>query len=126
MDIVVTATTATATAVWANATRTLTGFGAAVAVTRAVNQVIGATSTITFAVSATQVSVNSFAALANAGGTILVQFTDGTNTWTVSTIAISTAGGQDTSVSRDTVFWQLHNNSATAATWWSNGFIYQV
>lgn len=115
-----------ASALWSNATRTLTGFGGALSVTQAANQTIGANSTITFAVSATQASVNSFAATANAGGTILVQFTDGTNTWTVTTIAISTTGGQDMSVSRNTVIWQLHNNSATSATWWSNGFIYQV
>lgn len=115
-----------ASALWSNATRTLTGFGGALTVTQAANQSIANGATVTFAVSATQVSVNSFAASANANGTILVQFTDGTNTWTVTTIAINTTGGQDISVSRNTVIWQLHNNSTTAATWWSNGFIYQV
>lgn len=112
-----------ALAIWNNAVRNLTGFGGALNQNQAVNVVLGATSTVSFATAAGNAAILTIGVVANAGGTILIQFTDGTNTWTAQTIAISTTGGQDFSIGSNTVAWQVHNNSASAAAYFFSGVL---
>lgn len=104
--------------------RTLTGLGGALVQSQGLNIALAGTSTATFTATATtKAAMYTIAATANAGGTVLIQFTDGTNTFTVQTIAISTSGIQDVSVNANAAFWQVHNNSATAAVLFYAGFL---
>lgn len=102
--------------IWASVTRALTNFGAgALNIASVVNATLAANSTATFQQATPKYAILTFAVTADATGSVLVQFTDATNTWLVQTIAAGATGGQDTSNSTTGVFWQFHNNSATIA-----------
>jgi hypothetical protein len=103
-------------AVWNQLTRTLTGFGTTAFVPLSVvNQTIAAASSVNFVAAAGKASVVSIVTKSDATGTVLIQLTDTTNTWTVVTVAAGTTSGQDFAANTATVLWQLFNNSATVA-----------
>lgn len=102
--------------IWNNATRTLTGMGTVtMPLQSSVNVSLAANTTASFAQPAGRGALNTLAAVADASGTVVIQFTDGTNTWTAQTIAAGSTGGQDITCGVTAVFWQIHNNSATVA-----------
>lgn len=97
-------------------TRTLTSFGTGpLSVQTVQNATIAANSTVNFSQVAGTVVMSTILALADATGSVVIQMTDGTNTWTVVTIAAGTTGGTSPLISVGGTFAQLHNNSATVA-----------
>jgi hypothetical protein len=112
--------------VWNAVTRTLTGLGGAGFVQQQQNQSLAAASTIAFQQPAGQILEGTIACTADASGTVVIQLTDGTNTWTAVTIAVGTTGGQAVTYSNSATFWQIHNNSATVAVHWFESAILWV
>jgi hypothetical protein len=114
-------------AVWANTTRTLTGFGAALAAFSVINTAIAASATVSLAPAAGSVNVAMVGAKADASGTVQIFLGDGTNTWSIQTIAAGTTGGQDYSSSLSTIAVTVHNNSATvAAAYFASGYTLKI
>jgi hypothetical protein len=109
--------------VWSIPTRTLTGFGTgALAFATNVNASLAAASTIDFRPGVGRGRVVTLAGTADATGTVVIQYFDGTNAWTMVTIAAGTTGGQSPIWGNNSVGGQIHNNSATvAAKFWAGG-----
>lgn len=105
-----------ATAIWASPVRNLTGLGLnTIQFGSSVNASLAANATVTLQQPSGKGTIRTIGVVADASGSMTIQFTDGTNTWTAVTAAAGTTGGQDFTVSDSLCYWQIHNNSATVA-----------